>query len=51
MDSQYSLSHTTTPHNTHTLALTTKTAAGDNEEAPAVKERSTAMEDDDRKTV
>ncbi|KAL2248006.1 UNVERIFIED_CONTAM: hypothetical protein Sindi_2652900 [Sesamum indicum] len=35
MDSQYSLSHTTTPHNTHALALTTKTAAGDNEEAPA----------------
>ncbi|KAL2247904.1 UNVERIFIED_CONTAM: hypothetical protein Sindi_2642700 [Sesamum indicum] len=35
MDSQYSLSHTTTPHNTHTLALTTKTAAGDDEEAPA----------------
>ena len=35
MDSQYSLSHTTTPHNTHTLALTTRTAAGDEEEAPA----------------
>ncbi|KAL2252847.1 UNVERIFIED_CONTAM: hypothetical protein Sindi_0079400 [Sesamum indicum] len=35
MDSQYSLSHTTTPHNTHTLALTTRTATGDEEEAPA----------------
>ncbi|KAL2252973.1 UNVERIFIED_CONTAM: hypothetical protein Sindi_0092000 [Sesamum indicum] len=34
MDPLYSLSHTTTPQNTHTQALTTQTAAGDEEGAP-----------------
>ena len=35
MDPLYSLSHTTTPQNTHTQALTTQTPAGDEEGAPA----------------
>ncbi|KAL2234694.1 UNVERIFIED_CONTAM: hypothetical protein Sindi_1201600 [Sesamum indicum] len=35
MDPFYSLLHTTTPQNTHTQALTTKTAAGDEEGTPA----------------
>ncbi|KAL2247994.1 UNVERIFIED_CONTAM: hypothetical protein Sindi_2651700 [Sesamum indicum] len=35
MDPLYSLSHTTTPQNTHTQALNTQTAAGDEEGAPA----------------
>ncbi|KAL2224815.1 UNVERIFIED_CONTAM: hypothetical protein Sindi_2935300 [Sesamum indicum] len=37
MDPLYSLSHITTPQNTHTQALTTQTAAGDKEGAPAGK--------------